>query len=622
MAHAEHDEFASEPQAGDRRPGLPFDPGRSALSVRRDWRWIPIAAAIWGALGLVIAFQYIKHTFSAQTVLVWEPRGDGGPANERQLVTEAGSLKLPETVRKVRQRLALSIPVDVLQAQIEIGTDSRSNLVRIDATGPSAHDAALIANTVAQVFLEQQTQSVRKQAEESLRVAERDSQVVRRTLTQARAAYAEFQREHAVADVQQELHSALAGLTTLTSDEQHERANLESLTSQVASLQEPRRTPLEPTPIRATLAEKLDALEADLTVAKLRFAPDDSRIAILEQQIAALRKRVANGQGTPEDPRRESIATAAANARTLRAGSAARLKSIQAALLDLQKQIERYRSLEEPARALLASIEPNERRIEELESQMARAQQLAYTPRIEWRVLTAAVDAESPERSMRRAIVASMPLLGMLFALLALCVRPLLDGRVYTAREAAYWSRAPVLGSTRWPHTPHTPTLARELMRDATLAQGSTLVVGATRREEPYAQALAAWLRHGGAEPMGRTHVATTHSATPSAIVQHAQPTWSIQRAGDVTHRHDQDALARFHAGDETALRSAARLADRVIVLLTSGEELFTSVAAIRTRLGRERGIGLVLLAMRPDLIALPDRSGDVDAFWSTKQQT
>jgi hypothetical protein len=64
------------------------------------------------------------------------------------------------------------------------------------------------------------------------------------------------------------------------------------------------------------------------------------------------------------------------------------------------------------------------------------------------------------------------------------------------------------------------------------------------------------------------------------------------------------------------ALRRAARVADRVIVLLSSGTERFTSVLGLRTRLGRENGVGVVMLGLSPELLELPDRVGDVERFW------
>jgi len=77
-------------------------------------------------------------------------------------------------------------------------------------------------------------------------------------------------------------------------------------------------------------------------------------------------------------------------------------------------------------------------------------------------------------------------------------------------------------------------------------------------------------------------------------------------------------AGAHAWAGDREgpALRRAARAADRVLIVVTSGSEKFTELTALRTRLGRESGIALLLLGVKPELLHLPDRVGDVERFW------
>ena len=60
---------------------------------------------------------------------------------------------------------------------------------------------------------------------------------------------------------------------------------------------------------------------------------------------------------------------------------------------------------------------------------------------------------EHPERSKRRLVAIGMPVGGVLVALLILLLRPLRDGRIYTAREAAFWANMPVVSSSAWPRT-------------------------------------------------------------------------------------------------------------------------------------------------------------------------
>ena len=66
------------------------------------------------------------------------------------------------------------------------------------------------------------------------------------------------------------------------------------------------------------------------------------------------------------------------------------------------------------------------------------------------------------------------------------------------------------------------------------------------------------------------------------------------------------------------ALRRAARLADRVVVLVRSGTMTSLALHGIKSRLGRKDGVGFVVVDLPDDLHALPDRVGDVAAFWAT----
>jgi hypothetical protein len=88
------------------------------------------------------------------------------------------------------------------------------------------------------------------------------------------------------------------------------------------------------------------------------------------------------------------------------------------------------------------------------------------------------------------------------------------------------------------------------------------------------------------------------------------------RQGGAAISLYPQGTHAWLGANEGPALRRAARMADRVILLLSSGTESFTNVVDLRTRLGRDSGVGVVLLGLSPELLKLPDRVGDVDGFW------
>jgi hypothetical protein len=62
-------------------------------------------------------------------------------------------------------------------------------------------------------------------------------------------------------------------------------------------------------------------------------------------------------------------------------------------------------------------------------------------------------------------------------------------------------------------------------------------------------------------------------------------------------------------------LRRAARLAHRVVVVVSSGMSV-VELARIQTRLGREKGVGYVLVNVNDAYVDLPDRVGSVVEFW------
>jgi uncharacterized protein involved in exopolysaccharide biosynthesis len=63
-------------------------------------------------------------------------------------------------------------------------------------------------------------------------------------------------------------------------------------------------------------------------------------------------------------------------------------------------------------------------------------------------------------------------------------------------------------------------------------------------------------------------------------------------------------------------LRRAARLADRVLVVVPSGTTSALDLRQIPARLGRTEGIGYAVVDMAPCYAGRPDRAGEVDAFW------
>lgn len=67
-------------------------------------------------------------------------------------------------------------------------------------------------------------------------------------------------------------------------------------------------------------------------------------------------------------------------------------------------------------------------------------------------------------------------------------------------------------------------------------------------------------------------------------------------------------------------LRRAARLAHRVVVVVSSGLSV-VDLAKVKSRLGREKGVGYVFVDVDDTYIETHDRVGAVEEFWQGERE-
>ena len=67
-------------------------------------------------------------------------------------------------------------------------------------------------------------------------------------------------------------------------------------------------------------------------------------------------------------------------------------------------------------------------------------------------------------------------------------------------------------------------------------------------------------------------------------------------------------------------LRRAARLAHRVVVVVSSGLSV-VDLARVKSRLGREKGVGYVFVDVDETYIETHDRVGPVEEFWQGERE-
>lgn len=305
-----------------------------------------------------------------------------------------------------------------------------------------------------------------------------------------------------------------------------------------------------------------------------------------------------------------------------------------------QTRVETFSDIEGEASALLAEVKIDENLLSGLRYTEAALEDALRDPPSSLMVLDPGAVPEYPERNkMKTVVFLAVPMITVGLALLFILRREFAGLRLQTPAEFGFWGRGPVLASTTWPSDPLAlDELVAGLDDFAPRAKGSLLIVGGTPDESGLASELAErmnndWFLTGQSTPGETGADAATSSAGPVqtrapsgpypltrtggqsvALARRSSPKVQPIRLATPAERTHLEAWDGPFEGQ--ALRRAARLADRVVVIVPSDGMSALAMRGIQNRTGRERGIGYIVVRLAEELRTLPDRAGDVDAFW------
>lgn len=625
------------------RPGVPVDIGRLLHALKRHWRALPIAAAVGALIGLVVAALFIKPSYTARATIMWEPSADAQPT-DRSFLTQVDSIKLPVNLMEARKRLGSKLTLDEFKEKINLLFDGQSHLVVVEVTESTGKGAARMANTVVDVFLDYQRRVGQARGRERLQAIETDIDVAQKQLATAREGFETFRNEVGVSDFALETKLAIEKAAQLK--QQSELANAEALTEEARSRELSTQVGKTSAVTRSgSISSNPDAialanLRTQLTGAKAHLAPDHPTVIQLEAQVAKLEEQVKRNPTLVEGSVSVSQNTSylalqqgLAQSKVSREAAAERQEAFRKQAEEAERRLQQLKQSEGKAQEFISRIGLLETRTNELETQRVRVRDEVRNAAADFRVVTAASVPEKSNPSKRRAIAIRFPLGALILAFFGILASELRGLRVHTAREAGFWANAAVIASSTWPREQTTlGVLVDELSDAAPAVRGTTLVVGARVNEVPLAREIAYWLSHltGWSQRgvVGANQPVVAEPVQRGAANVHVAPelgptSMPAPATGTALARRGNETLTIAQAWDGPpegpSLRRAARLADRVLVVIAAGTLSVTEVAQLRSRLGRNNGIGLLLVGLNPDFVRLPDRVGEVERFWEAR---
>ena len=632
------------------RPGAPADPYRLQRALW-DGRWILIIASVLGvALGVFVAKVLMGNAYKTTALLQYE--GDVEVAGIEgssiySLGPAASALKRPAFLKRLAEEVGFKGSLKALGRHIEYEVDYLPRTLHLSVYGDTAEESADRTHLVTELFLDHHRERQAKRVEQEIAQIDERIKSAQAEAEDARRRYNDFRKMHGIANLSTEQQSLVKSAVDLRSNSDLAASEIRALEGRVKSLQAqlssiPKTTVVSSgdSPERAAY----NRLRQELASARASLSDDHPRVQALQQQVNQLQAQLRNGPTGSGLVSGNSTYTAVSN--ELRSAEAQltlmreRQKGLTAMAEKAQSRVESLSGIEGEASALLADVQVNEALISRLQANRVALEDVLEHPPSGFTVLEPGSPPEYPERNKQKPIV--FVVIAGLFVALALFYvlwREFRGLRAATPAEIAFWGNGPVVGTSSWPADEQgLDELVAGLDDFAPNAQGTLLIVGGLPNDSVFAYELARRMNDdwhldpspsqpSGAHrprPSGPPPIQTPPPSGPYPIggapqrsTARAPSTALALRPVQLVRREERLQLDAWEGPYEgQALRRAARLADRVLVLVRSGTMDPKALNAIPRRLGRHHGVGYIVLSLPDDLRTLPDRVGPVNEFW------
>jgi uncharacterized protein involved in exopolysaccharide biosynthesis len=591
------------------RPGRPVDPLRLWHALRSHWQWIAIAGVIGAFLGAAVAKKFVSKRYAASSIITWNSKSYQYEPEEREAIVE--SILFAPNLEEVRKRMRLGMPTGALASFVRVAPSQRSNNIAIESEWETADGASQLVNTVVDVFLDWRGKIVSDRLRSvATRYREAVIEAEKRHAAAAQA-YDAFRRESGITDISQERELAITQAAQLSAQADAARAQAEAAQKQLEGV---KSEPGED--VAATAMSDIDRRQAEqdarrlpearseLEKARIQFSEDHPQVRRLTAELEALEARV-KARGNDPKRRFSGLRETAGKAKERQRVA----ENYQAQLRD---RLNKLSAVEGRAAVLLGEMRVAEEALEAAKTLQAQSELEAQNPPSEFRVLQRASPPEEALSSPRKRIALGFPIGFTLLATIGVIIWSLRKLDVRTPKEAAFWSNVPVVGASTWPRD---PDMLSSLMHDlddyAPHCEGVTLIVGASLDEAHLARRVAEWDGHRMVKSVDHPERLLTagpgskHPIVPAGQeVPEGAPTSNMQ------------ILTLTGPVPAQALRRAARLADRVLVVVQSGKHSVFQLMKIRGRLGRDAGIGVLLVGLDKEYAMVRDRVGEIERFW------
>ena len=484
-------DFDSNPSA-EQEERLPVHPWTILVGVLRHRLFLLYFAVASAVAGLAVALLFGGPIYQAQSVLMYHPETDGRSGDPALTVqTQANMVKLDSNVEETRRRLDIPISLQQLAAACQVTTQPNTALIMIDVSWKSPDAAAKIANTLRDVFV--QNQGSVRQASSVLEVADLRSRIdeLRTRLKAIDDKLGELSDTSGLVDLQKETQNYLTELTNAELLHDQARADKRSIEMQIRSTRQrlaraqPKGSagtePLGDLNMRATRLR--DSIHEDQTIRAGKAELEGLKIQRDQKQALYKEGLTSKAEYDKAEAAYQAQKERAIDTNQVKEwrtemsqldqgilsadGSTFSSRDAQQKLfqLDLDRiaadsKVEQYGQRVERLRKKIAGLpklqrnfltisresESNETELKSLLERLGRAERTQMAKSSAFVTIADATPPAFPVRSRRTIIFLGITAFGTLLGLIVVVSRELLNGTIRSAGEAAVKMSIPLLG--------------------------------------------------------------------------------------------------------------------------------------------------------------------------------
>jgi Mrp family chromosome partitioning ATPase/uncharacterized protein involved in exopolysaccharide biosynthesis len=261
--------------------GLPFEPLTLLIGVLRRWKIFAIFFVLSIPLSVLAGVSFGTRIWEAETVMLYNPRdlGKDSILQTPPLETQIHMVKIPSNLEEVREKLQLPTSLKALAKACQVYVQRKTALFFIKTQWDDAQKVAAIANTLRDVFIQQQLELLKDAATTELRGLESRFTNVTDQLKKADQRLQKFISENKIVDLDLEIKWNLEQLTSLELLLSNARVDKETLELQKVSLEKRIEVmSAQEAKEKAAAAQTTDLADLNIRIERLRRAIHDDKV--------------------------------------------------------------------------------------------------------------------------------------------------------------------------------------------------------------------------------------------------------------------------------------------------------------------------------------------------------